>query len=41
MLVVLSATSGGVCVIFFTTVIRAPVGKASASFALFFSLTKE
>ena len=39
MLVVLSATSGGVCIISFTTVIRAPVGKASASFTLFFSLT--
>ena len=37
-LVVLSATSGGVS-ISFTTVIGAPVGIASASFTLVFSLT--
>ena len=41
MLVVLSATSGGVSIISFTTVIGAPVGKASAIFTLFFSLTTE
>ena len=39
MLVVLSATSGGVSNISFVSVIGAPVGIASASFALFFSLT--
>ena len=38
-LIVLSGTSGGVSVIFFTTVIGAPVGIASASFTLIFSLT--
>ena len=38
-LIVLSGTSGGVSIIFFTTVIGAPVGIASASFTLIFSLT--
>ena len=38
-LVVLSATSGGVSIISFTSVIGAPVGIASASFTLIFSLT--
>ena len=37
-LVVLSATSGGVSIISFTNVIGAPVGIASASFTLIFSL---
>ena len=37
--IVLSAKSGGVSIIFFTTVIGAPVGTASAIFALIFSLT--
>ena len=35
----LSATTGGVSIISFTSVIRAPVGVASASFTLIFSLT--
>ena len=34
-----SATSGGVSIISFTTVIGAPVGIASASLTLIFSLT--
>ena len=38
-LVVLSATSGGVSIISFASVIGAPVGIASASFTLIFSLT--
>ena len=38
-LIVLSATSGGVSIISFTSIIGAPVGIASASFTLFFSLT--
>ena len=38
-LIVLSATSGGISIIFFTTVIGAPAGIASASFTLVFSLT--
>ena len=38
-LIVLSATSGGVSIISFTTVVGAPVGIASASFTLIFSLT--
>ena len=38
-LTVLSATSGGVHIISFTSVIGAPVGIASASFTLGFSLT--
>ena len=36
----MSATSGGLSITFFTTVIRAPAGTASASFTLIFSLTK-
>ena len=39
MLIVLSATSGGVSVTSFTSVIGVPVGIASASFSLIFSLT--
>ena len=39
-LIVLSATSGGVSIISFTSIIGAPVGIASASLTLFFSLTK-
>ena len=38
-LIVLSATTGEVSLISFTSVIRAPVGIASASFTLIFSLT--
>ena len=38
-LFVLSATSGGVSIISFTSVVGAAVGIASASFALIFSLT--
>ena len=38
-LIVLSATTGGVSIISFTSVIGAPVGIASASFTLVFSLT--
>ena len=38
-LIVVSATSRGVSIISFTTVIGAPVGIASASFTLSFSLT--
>ena len=38
-LVILSATSGGVSIISFTTIIGAPVGIASASFTLIFSIT--
>ena len=38
-LIVLSATSGGVSIILFTTIAGAPVGIASASFTLFFSLS--
>ena len=37
----LQATSGGVSVISFTTVIGAPVGMINASFTLIFSLTTE
>ena len=37
-LIVLSATSGGVSIISFTTVIGAPVGIARGSFTLIFSL---
>ena len=36
--IVLSATSGGVSIISFTTIVAAPVGIASASLTLFFSL---
>ena len=38
-LLVLSATSGGVCVISSVSVAGAPVGIAGASFTLIFSLT--
>ena len=38
-LIVLSATTCGVSTISFTSIIRAPVGIASASFTLTFSLT--
>ena len=38
-LIVLSVTSGGVSIISFTSIIGAPVGIASASFTLIFSLT--
>ena len=38
-LIVLSATSGGISIIFFTSVIRIPAGIASASFTFMFSLT--
>ena len=38
-LIVLSATTGGVSIISFTCVIGAPVGIVSASFTLVFSLT--
>ena len=37
---ILSATSTGVCIISSASVVGAPVGIASASFALIFSLTK-
>ena len=39
LLIVLSATSGGVSTISFTSIVGAPVGIASASLTLFFSLT--
>ena len=38
-LIVLSATTGGISIISFTTTIGAPVGIISASFTLIFSLT--
>ena len=38
-LIVLSATSGGVSIILLTSIVGAPVGVASASLTLFFSLT--
>ena len=38
-LIALSATSGGVSIVSFTSIIRAPVGIVSASFTLIFSLT--
>ena len=38
-LIVLSAASGGVSIISFTSIVGAPVGIASASFTLIFSLT--
>ena len=38
-LIVLSATSGGVSIILFTSIVGAPVGIASASLTLIFSLT--
>ena len=37
--IVLSVTSGGVSIISFTSIVGAPVGTASASFTLLFSLT--
>ena len=37
--IVLSATSGGVSIISFTTIIGAPVGILSGSFSIAFSLT--
>ena len=39
MLIILSATTGGISIISFTTTIGAPVGIASASFTLIFSIT--
>ena len=39
-LIVLSATSSGVSIISFTSVVGAPAGIASARFTLIFSLTK-
>ena len=38
-LIVLSATSGGISITSFASIIRAPVGIASSSFTLIFSLT--
>ena len=38
-LIALSATSGGVSIISFTTIVGAPVGIASANLTLFFSLS--
>ena len=38
-LIALSSTSGGISIIFFTSVIGIPAGTASASFTLIFSLT--
>ena len=38
-LIVLSATSSGVCIISYASFVGAPVGIASASFTLIFSLT--
>ena len=38
-LIILSATTGGISIISFTTAIGAPVGIASASFTLIFSIT--
>ena len=40
-LIVVSATSGGVSIISFTSIVGVPVGIASASLTLFFSLTTE
>ena len=39
LLIVLSATSGGVSTISFTSIVGAPVGIASGNFTLFYSLT--
>ena len=39
--IVLSATSGGVSIISFTSIVGAPVGIANASLTLFFSLATE
>ena len=41
MLIVLSATSGGVSIISFTSVVETSIGIANASFTLIFSLTTE
>ena len=38
-LIVLSTTSGGVCIISYVSVVGAPIGIAGASFTLIFSLT--
>ena len=38
-LIVLSATSGGICIVLFTTVIGIPAGKTIATFTLIFLLT--
>ena len=38
-LIVLSATTGGVCIVSYTTVVGAPVGIPSAGFTIVFSLT--
>ena len=38
-LIVLSATTGGVCIVSHTTVVGAPVGIPSAGFTIVFSLT--
>ena len=38
-LIILSATSGGVLIISFTSIIRVPAGIASTSFSLIFSIT--
>ena len=40
LLVALSTTSGGVSIISYTSIIGVPVGMASASFTLIFSLTR-
>ena len=40
-LIVLSETSCGVCIISFASVVGAPLGRASTSFTLIFSLTIE
>ena len=40
-LIVLSATSGGISIVSLTSVVGAPVGIASASFTLTFSLKQE
>ena len=39
-LIILSATSGGISIISFTTIVGVPVGIASASFTLIFSIAK-
>ena len=40
-LIILSATSGGISIISFTSVIGVPAGRASARFSLIFSLTTD
>ena len=40
-LIVLSALTGGVCIIFSVSVVGAPVGIVGASYTLIFSLTTE